>query len=222
VYCRERTVVAEGDTYGVAVSLPCNSLTCDYCRQKRRRQLINLILAGRFERLVTYTSNPNVGTSPLDRACRLVNAHQKLAKRIRRLFGEYEYLAILEATEAGEPHLHVLQRGAFIPQQWLSDQMAELVGARIVDIRRAYSRRKVAEYAIKHVGEASHRFGTLKRYWRSKNWIIEEPKSKASHIPVGDWTLSPHALGHFVRQWRWRPGFNSWHGRASWGSPDTS
>lgn len=118
---------------------------------------------------LTLTVNPRRGQSPDDRARELSEALRVLVKRARRKFPKvpFEYFAVFEETKKGEPHLHILARAPFIPQRWLSDQMAELIEAPIVDIRRAGSARGAARYVAKYVAKGPRSFARNKRYWSS-------------------------------------------------------
>ena len=86
------------------------------------------------------------------------------------------YMAFVEATKHGEPHLHVLLRCAYIPQDWLSEQMAQMLGAPVVDIREVRSTRQAITYVTKYVSKAPAQFGTSKRYWVSKRWEVNKPE----------------------------------------------
>jgi len=128
--------------------------------------------AGEPNRFITLTVNPRVGDDPDDRLAKLANAWRNTAKRIKRQWPKkpFAYLAIVEATKAGEPHLHILWRGPFIPQRWLSETMGELLESPIVDIRQIRNQREVIRYVAKYVTKAPHHFGTSKRYWSTQNW----------------------------------------------------
>jgi len=56
-----------------------------------------------------------------------------LVKRIKKHFGQFDYFKI--KTNEGNGVLHVLYRGGYIPQKWLSRNWEQIHGAKIVDIR---------------------------------------------------------------------------------------
>ncbi|HVT26071.1 MAG TPA: hypothetical protein VHD95_15705 [Rhizomicrobium sp.] len=108
-------------------------------------------------------------------------------KRARRKFTKepLEYLAIFEATKKGEPHLHILMRAPYIPQKWISQCMDELIEAPIVDIRRVGSAKNAAAYVAKYVGKGPKPFASLKRYWSSKNYQVDNKRPPKSDDPWG-------------------------------------
>jgi len=93
-----------------------------------------------------------------------------------------EFLAVIEATQAGEPHVHIIMRAPFIPQAWLSDWMAKRMDSPIVWIEAVDQRRKLATYVAKYCGKSPQRFGTLKRYWTSAKW---QPR-RCDNAPIMD------------------------------------
>ncbi|MEE8540002.1 MAG: hypothetical protein V3S54_09300 [Woeseiaceae bacterium] len=86
------------------------------------------------------------------------------------------FLAVFEKTKRGEPHLHILLRTVYLDQAWLSDQMKELIGAPIVDIRSLTSAAKIANYVTKYIAKDPHKFIGTKRYWSSRDYLLPDPK----------------------------------------------
>lgn len=85
------------------------------------------------------------------------------------------YMAFNEETEAGEPHLHILLRMPFIPQDWLSQQMAELIDSPVVWIEKIKGAKSAIKYVAKYVAKAPAQFGKSRRYWISKWWRVNTP-----------------------------------------------
>jgi len=163
------TIVKQQAGKITAIRLRCKSWGCVDCSKMRRSKLIMEAREGKPERFITLTVNPNWFSSPEERAQKLVAAW----RRIRRRFIELgpnrsiEFLAVFELTKKGEPHLHIMQRGSFIPQKWLSKQMNKEMGAPIVDVRSVKGAKEVAKYVSKYISKRNIKIGTLKRYWRS-------------------------------------------------------
>lgn len=199
--CRSRTLVHYDDNRAVAVTLRCRSWGCELCGPERARQLVAEAMAGCPDRFVTLTIKSTIGASPADRARMLARAWRvTLARWRRRHPGQrHEYLAVFEATLRGEPHLHILVRGPYIAQRWLSAQMAELIKSPVVDIRRVVSGRGVASYVAKYIGKAPHRFGSCKRYWRTAGWIVEHRPDDGR---CGGWSLDDRPLWSVEEDWR--------------------
>ncbi len=174
--CRDWTLVKQIGSETHATPLKCRCWSCELCAPDRKRQLRALAYAGRPTTFLTLTVNPAWFADRNVRARELVHAWQLLRKRILRRPGveRLPFLAVVEATKAGEPHLHVLMRAPFIPQAWLSKQMQELIGARIVDIRRVDSVGRAAAYISKYLGKAPTKWQGCKRYWRSQDWAPKD------------------------------------------------
>ena len=155
----------------------CRSWSCPECAPLRRRQLIKEARDGNPNRFITLTVNPSWFDSPEDRAARLAKAWRLTVAAYRHRWPNrtIEYLAVFEATKLGEPHLHIVARGDFMAQKWLSAQMKKRMGAPIVDIRAIRGKDAVAKYVTKYISKRSIKFGTCKRYWRSAGYLKVSP-----------------------------------------------
>lgn len=172
--CSEAIMVNTGADYARAVTIHCRAWSCEICQPRRQRELIELAKSGQPTSFITLTVNPRSGRSPDDRARMLSWAWRQVVKKAKKKYGykDLQYLAVFEATKKGEPHLHIIARVKWIDQQWLSNQMARLIGAPIVDIRKICSIRQVASYVAKYIGKEPHRFKRCKRYWTTKSWRL--------------------------------------------------
>lgn len=157
--------------------LPCNRWSCDYCGPRRRFRLIAQAVSGEPNKILTLTVSPAVGNSPLERRDLLHASWKRLVKRILRKYKwkKLPYMAFLEKTKRGEPHLHILLRCGFIHQRWISKQMRELNGAPIVWIEQIKSTKKAINYVSKYVSKEPAQFGNRKRYWISHGWEVNAP-----------------------------------------------
>jgi hypothetical protein len=165
--------------------------------------------AGEPTRFITVTVNPKVGQDQDDRLALLADAWRKTWKRLQRLHpkSEMAFLAIVEATKAGEPHLHILFRGPYVPQRWLSSTMDELLASPIVDIRRIRNQREVIRYVAKYLTKSPHRFGTGKRYWSTRNWQPPlDPQKTADNLPWEPWRVVRQSIASLVLEW-YREGY---------------
>jgi len=164
---------------------------------------------GEPTRFLTLTVNPSVGRDPEERLRLLAHAWRLCVKRIRRQIGDQEiaYLAVVEETKQGEPHLHILLRSPYLPQWWLSAAMAELIQAPVVDIRRIYNRKQVIRYIAKYIAKAPAQFGSSKRYWTSQNWEDRaDTKDEAASTALARWQVVMEPLSIIVSRW-WLDGF---------------
>jgi len=106
------------------------------------------------------------------------------------------YMAFIEKTKLGEPHLHILLRCPFIPQDWLAEQMRDLIGSPVVWIEQVKGTASAVRYVTKYVGKAPAQFGTAKRYWVSHGWVVGAPPA----APAEPFDMT----GITVHRGRWR------------------
>lgn len=203
--CSEASMVKRGLDGIQAVSLRCRSWGCPLCEASRRKQLVALARSGDPTTFITLTVNPAYGSSPEDRARQLVEAWRTVLVLVREEYG-YEkipYFCVFEATKNGEPHLHVLARVGWIGQKWLSKQMALLMNAPVVDIRRVRNKKKLAYYISKYCGKEPHRFATCKRYWTTRSWeLVKFQPAEAPGRWHYRWRLVRTPLSALAEDWR--------------------
>jgi hypothetical protein len=150
------------------------------------------------------TVNPRHGQTAESRAAELSNAWRIVVKRARRKFTKVrlEFLAVFEETLKGEPHLHIVARAPYIPQRWLSEQMAELIQAPIVDIRKVNSAVGAARYVAKYVAKGPRAFGSLKRYWQSPGYDAAGTKKKREmKEDAHTWQIYQQPLWSIAEMW---------------------
>jgi len=207
--CSEASLVNHGCGKVRAVTLRCRAWSCDLCLPWRRGRLTGLAKDGAPNAFITLTVNPVSGVDPEARARALVDAWRIVVRRAKARYGykTIPYLAVFEATKNGEPHLHILARVKWLDQKWLSDQMGELIGAPIVDIRRVHSSRHVAHYVAKYIGKGPGKFGTCKRYWCTRDWMLEpKPKAKLDITWGSMWFIVEQSVGSLAQDW-WMQGY---------------
>lgn len=202
--CREWSIVKQEPSERHARVLYCKSWSCEVCRPKRRSQLLAKCASGKPTRLITLTVNPQHGESPEQRLRMLARAWRVCVQRLRRRYGlsSIDYLAIVEKTKHGEPHLHILARCPYIPQSYLSGIMKELIDAPIVDIRAIKSQRNAILYVAKYVTKEPERIGTAKRYWSSVTYELDPTnkpdKNKDRDFP---WFISHFRIEKLALDW---------------------
>jgi hypothetical protein len=158
----------------------CKQWECDDCRPYKVRKLRAQILSGLPNKMLTLTCRGGIDGTPLEHRKILGENVQLLMKRIKRTFHvkALPYFVVIEATAIGEPHAHLLLRAPFIPQRWLSAMWQELTGWPVVDIRQIRDRDHAMYYVTKYLSKKPARFGTMKRFWRSRDWQIERERPK--------------------------------------------
>lgn len=123
-------------------------------RRRYRRcfhRVISGIERGGQLRFLTLTSAPD---SPVE----IQHSWRRLYARFRRRGWMSGYIKVTERTHSGLLHLHVLYRGEYIPQPLISKWWAEIHGAPIVDIRRAFGRTGAASYLAKYMSKTGARY----------------------------------------------------------------
>jgi len=205
--CREWSLVKHLDAFRFCKPLRCRSWGCDLCSPDRRRGLMAKAASGEPTRFLTLTVNPRRGGSPEERLAGLAHAWRILVKRLRRAnpTDPIEYLAIVELTKRGEPHLHILLRSPYIPHALISAAMDELIDAPIVDIRRIREPKEVIRYVAKYLTKANVRLGTAKRYWSSRSYELdkEEPFEPETWMGPG-WTIDKRPILTILNEWRYQ------------------
>lgn len=170
---------ADGTSFKV-VPLFCHKWSCPRCGKRKSALWRSYALAGEPQRMITLTCKPDVRFGTRELAKRMKKCFAKLVQKYRRRYGTFEYLAVWELTKAGTPHIHVLQRGGFIPQTKLSEDWSTLTGSFIVDIRAVESQEQVARYVTKYLtkslGTISEVMTGLRVVQKSKNWILDKHK----------------------------------------------
>lgn len=123
-------------------------------------------------------------------------AFSLLVQKVRRDFGQFEYLLVWELTKKGTPHIHLLQRGVFIPKQKLSDMWCKLTGSFIVDMKRIRRDSEVARYMTKYMGksiaDSAEKLHGLRILQKSKNYVLTElpeelGKDQSLVIEIDNW-----------------------------------
>ncbi|MBA7585669.1 hypothetical protein ES708_27657 [subsurface metagenome] len=107
----------------------------------------------------------------------LTTAHQSQNKAFQKHFRQLrmrlfrrcllvDYIRCPEYTETGLRHEHILFRGSYIEQAYLSYLWQEIHGAEVVDIRRTWGKRRLASYLASYMAKAP-----AGRYCYSYGWV---------------------------------------------------
>jgi len=163
--------------------------------------------SGEPNRFITLTASAQAGIDPAERLKHLSHAWHIVVSRLRRLNAPktIDYMVIVEATKRGEPHLHILYRGPWVPQAVLAMWMDELIESPICDIRSIHSQREVIRYVAKYVTKQPAQFGTAKRYWSSYAYSDPIPEDPFPIIPPDPpWLVSHSPVSAIRDEFRWR------------------
>lgn len=205
--CGQNTVEAEASFGGAAISVKCGRWSCPTCQPERQAQLIAIGMSGHPNRFVTITNRRRPGLSPVQAAREMVEAWRTIIRRFRRINPgkEVEYFCVFEATRNGWPHLHILMRAPYMPQQWLSAQMKGLTGSPVCWIEYIEDSGRAAAYVAKYTGKEPHKFGTLKRYWRSAGYKVASESEWVGALSLfRTWVIRTIPISMIREDWkRW-------------------
>lgn len=128
---------------GETVPMLCGKYTCKYCGPRRVEMWRSLIELAEPERFITLTG---VGRTMAE----VGRVATTLVQRLRRNGYTFEYCMTFEQHKNGRFHIHMLQKGDYIPQRLLSEclRTATRGQAYVVDIRRC--RPGTAGYVTKY------------------------------------------------------------------------
>lgn len=126
--------------------------THDHRKYKRCfHRVMSGIEKGGELRFLTLTSSPS---SPAD----IQRSWRRLYGRMLRRRMITGYIKVTETTKSGLKHLHILFRGSFVAQAWLSQVWREIHGAEVVDVRKAYGKTGAAAYLAKYMSKAGEKY----------------------------------------------------------------
>lgn len=188
--CGTQFLYSKTTTHTRLFKLRCRSWTCAECRPRRQKRLKWQARSGNPVTFITLTCNPACHESPGDAARAMTKAWRAARRAIEAHYKgkKGEYLTVVEATQKGWPHLHVLTTRRWIDQAWLSFLWKSLTGAHVVDIRRVSNQGMAASYVAKYLGKAPHRFLHCKRYYFTRGYL---PPREVTASPF-DWTTATH------------------------------
>lgn len=158
--CGSRSVVGRFQEYTTVYPLWCNSWQCTRCAARLTTLWSIRVADAKPERMVTLTQ---IGDTRED----IRRSLQLLIRKLRRDGVDFQYWGVVELHRSLKPHMHLLQRGAFIPK-WKLQHYAHQVGMGWTDVRKLSSGWSAARYCAKHLGHSHGRRwnGRLIRYSR--------------------------------------------------------
>jgi hypothetical protein len=205
--CSEFSLVKHDRHQPEAITLNCRRWQCEHCRPKRQAEVRRLCRAGEPMLMVTLTDQVKPDGNQDEAAQRLVRAWRLIVKRYKRQHNQerFPYLAVVEETQQGWPHLHILCRERFISHEWLSEALHDITGSYVVWLTRLKSGRQGANYVSKYLGKDPHHYQGCKRYWRSQDWIVDRDAWDELHEKLrGDWSRSQSSLHRLVATFKSR------------------
>jgi len=206
--CGKGAVVFQDRATGALAMAPttCHRWTCPRCAPAKRARIIAMAHAGKPQRKIELTLRPFHHDVPLRYQIAYIRLHwRRLLQRIRRTFGDFEWMAALELQKNGTPHLHILQRGPYIPKRWLEAAWRNLTGSWIVWIKQVDRSPgaigEVTKYLVKTASQIereaprtpviTHSRGWLPEDWATNRGNDEDPYEFLAFVPL-PWSAIRH------------------------------
>jgi len=102
------------------VPLTCDRWDCPRCGPRKAKRWLAKLLSARPTRHIVVTCRPGAAPDPDTAATLLKRTWSRFVDNWRRKGRTCEYAWVLQWQKNGWPHLHILQRGSYIPQVLIS------------------------------------------------------------------------------------------------------
>lgn len=198
----QSTLVAYSQTLARAVFLQvtCKRWGCRFCGTQKIRQLASITVDARPTKLITLTVNTKLWDSPRAAFDGTRRRLPRLIQKIRRAYGEFEYLRVLEITKRGWPHYHFVARCKYLPQQIISGWWDQLTGAPIVDIRKIDRSADAYWYVTKYLGKQRYCRWTNRRAVLSRHFDPNRDERKQDRLGLIGGEVFPEPLWSWARR----------------------
>jgi len=138
----------------VVVPIKCKSWRCPTCGPILAKFWANRLSGAKPQRFITLTGDPKLWTTPQAMYEAMKEALPKFVRMLRLKGVKFEYAAVWELHKSGFPHLHLLQKGSYIPQHLMKSLWLSLgIGAH-VHIEPVDDARRAAFYVAKYMSKA--------------------------------------------------------------------
>jgi hypothetical protein len=134
----------------------CKRWNCGPCGRQKIRDLAWWTKLACPNKLLTLTVDPALHDNPELAWLATSPKVPELVRVIRKRFGKFEYLRVVEQTDKGWPHYHMMCRSDYVPQQIIKKTWDELTGAKIVDIREVKQFFNSFQYLVKYLTKLHH------------------------------------------------------------------
>ncbi|MBA7549430.1 hypothetical protein ES705_41911 [subsurface metagenome] len=201
-------------THAVTIPMPCKSWDCLTCGPRKRAIWIERLAAGKPEREITLTCPLGKFASPRLAAMAMKVAWRTLATKIRKQWGPLEYALVFELTKNGTPHMHILCRGSYIAQKWISRWWNKLGIGPVVYIQSVKGEKLHAAHACKYLakanGQSARVLAPLRIIQTSSNYELEQPKKTLPEkYPDMVWTWDRRSSSEIAADFEKDPRFIS-------------
>ena len=196
IYCGQESRVNHGAAGRCALPRWCDKWDCAACRVHKQKRVMEEIAAGDPNLFLTITWRVRPGWTPEAAAQALRAAWAKWAALHNRRRGrrDLQYYAVPEPTDAGWPHIHLAVRCKWVSLRKLRAFLAAEIDSPVVKLVKLDGVHRVAAYLAKYMSKGPTRFGTMKRYWRTLDYLSPEYlEERAARRMPGVWQIDPRS-----------------------------
>ncbi len=214
--CGKGTIVGRHRETGQVYVIPacCHKWTCSRCARHLSNHWAEKAAAAAPERFITITVDPKLHKSPQSAKEKLAEAFKRFVQFWRRgrtnKHGKstisphvFEYMAVFELQQNGMPHMHILQKGDYVPQLFLKRWMEKAQVGSITDIRKIRTGYAAAKYVVKYTQKTAAKtvqaFPHQRMITASRHFFkgTTDPATVAAD-PGIDWTFTPRGAVEVV------------------------
>jgi len=196
-HCGHGSLIGASPDRGHVVVVPmmCKSWDCPRCGPRKRAAWINTLISGEPNREITLTCPVGKFPSPTSAARHMKKAWTKFVKVIRARYGDFQYAIVWELTKKDIPHMHILVRGAYIPNSFISKLWSRLGIGYITFIRAITSGKARATHACKYIaksfGQSAKALRPLRIIQLSRGYTHTTPDTdQVKRFPDYSWAWS--------------------------------
>lgn len=174
----------------------CKKWSCYFCCQKNYYLVAHKASRGKAQRFITLS---RAGTTSLE----IKDNLRSLLQACRREKFRFEYFAVPELHQNGQAHLHLLQRGDFLPFDFLQDKWSLYTsknydgsGSLFINIKAIRDAKHARNYLLKYMRKSwrdagdkgwaalQNNYPGMHHYRCSRKWDIEPPQEHESWVLV--------------------------------------
>lgn len=191
-FCGRGSLVARSPDGEQIIIVPffCKSWKCKPCAVRLTERWRARIHLAHPERFITLTWDVRNEQDPVEAYSTMKEQFPKLVRLIRKRFGQFEYVLIWEWTLRGYPHIHILQKGCYLPQKWLSKAWSHLGCGEVVFIKDVSSAKHINKYITKYLTKNGHLTAMTLPFGRliqaSQHFFDDIPQEKPENL-YDDW-----------------------------------
>jgi len=176
-YCRKGAIIIATTSPIALVIVPtrCKTWGCPTCGPILANLWAQRISHAKPQRFITLTCQKDRFPQPYLAYEAMKAALPQLVRFLRKKVGQFQYCAIWETHESGWPHLHLVQKGVYIPAKLLKAKWEALGIGYNCDIRSVTTTKGAARYASKYmtktIAEGKRALGITKVIQYSRNFF---------------------------------------------------